>query len=433
MNAALPDDPGAFRREVLARLGLLLLDLVLAVPSLVYILAAMLFSAALNRSKEERAPRLLWGAQPIPSLPALSSMARRIGHVSEVAVIERYARTRDSDFDHLLFSRVTFPGLRRVVNTLLVVCFFARALHRFDIFHYFFEGGILQRTGLRWLELPLLRMCGKRIVMLPYGSDSFIFDQIDLTWRHALMVDYPGLGSLAATIERRIRHATRYADVVVGCLVHIVNLPRWDVLPLTYYPVDTDALQPVWPRTEGPIRIGHAPNHRGAKGTEFVISAVETLRKAGYEIELLLIENRPHSEAMAMLAGCDIVVEQLVFGYALTAMEAMALGKIVITGIDPEAAHYRLFRRYSFLDELPAITASPENLHDCLKRLLTERSRWPEMGRQCRAFAERRHSFSACGEMWDAIYRHVWRRESVDLINFYHPLRKFVGASPRTH
>jgi hypothetical protein len=427
------DNRGTFRRDALRGVGVRLLDVLLSVPGVLYILVAALLAFRGTKSAQER-PRLLWGARPISSLPALSALARRSGHFSEVAVIERYATTQDGDFDHLVFSRTSLPGMRRIANTVLAFRFFARALHRYDIFHYFFDGGILQRTGLWWLEMPLLRFCGKRLVLLPYGSDSFVYDHLsDVTWRHALMINYPALGSFAALIERRIRQATRYADVVVGCLVHVANLPRWDILPLTYYPVDTDSLQPIWPRTEGPVRVGHAPNHRGAKGTEFVIFAVEKLREAGYDIELVLIEGRPHAEAMAMLAACDIVVEQLIFGYALTAMEAMALGKVVITGIDPEASHYRLFRRYSFLDELPAVAASPETIHECLERLLTERSRWPSIGRQSRAFAERRHSFAACGEMWQAIYNHIWRREPVDLINFYHPLGKFLGARPRTY
>jgi hypothetical protein len=434
MSLAGLEDAGAFRREVLRQFGLRLLDAVLSVPGFFYILAAALLALREGAGTQERKPRLLWGARPITSLPALSALARRAGHVSEVAVIERYATTQEGDFDHLVFSRKPLPGMRRIANTVLAFRFFAHALHRYDIFHYFFDGGVLQRTGLWWLEMPLLRFCGKRLVLLPYGSDTFVYDRLpDVNWRHALMINYSALGSFAARIERRIRRATRYADVVVGCLVHVVNLPRWDILPLTYYPVDTDRLQPVWPRTEGAVRIGHAPNHRGAKGTEFIVRAVDELREAGHDVELVLIEGRPHAEAMVMLAGCDIVVEQLIFGYALTAMEAMALGKVVITGIDPEASHYRLFRRYSFLDELPAVAASPETIYNCLKRLLAERSRWPSIGQQCRAFAERRHSFAACSEMWQAIYGRIWRREAIDLINFYHPLGKYLAASRKVH
>jgi glycosyltransferase involved in cell wall biosynthesis len=216
--------------------------------------------------------------------------------------------------------------------------------------------------------------------------------------------------------------------VVVGCLVHVANLPRWDILPLTYYPVDTEKLQPVWPRTEGRVRIGHAPNHRGAKGTEFVIAAVEALRRAGRDLELVLIEGLAHDDAMALLAECDIVVEQLVFGYALTAMEAMALGKVVITGIDLEAPSYRIFRRYSYLDELPALAANPEDLSTCMESLLERRREWPAIGRRCRDFVERRHSFAACSEMWAAIYARIWRDEPVDLMNYYHPLRSYLNG-----
>jgi glycosyltransferase involved in cell wall biosynthesis len=423
-------DRGSFRREFLRRQGQRLLDALLAAPGLAYVTIAALLAISTPPRRASGKPRLLWGARPITSLPALSRVARCAGHVSDVAVIELYATTHASDFDHILISRIAIPVLRRIANTLIAYWFFAHALSRYDIFHYFFDGGVLQRTGLWWIEAPLLRLCGKRLVLIPYGSDSFVYDRLPLDWRHALMINYPALGSDAADIEKRIRRETRYADVVVGSLVHVANLPRWDILPLTYYPVDTERLQPVWPRTEGRVRVGHAPNHRGAKGTEFIIAAVEALQHAGRDLELVLVEGRPHSEALELLAGCDVIVEQLVFGYALTAMEAMALGKVVITGIDRDAPNYMLFRRYSYLDELPAATASPETLRGCLERLLEQRSDWPTLGRRCRDFVERRHSFAACGEMWQAVYARIWHGEAIDLMNYYHPLGAGFGATP---
>lgn len=39
-----------------------------------------------------------------------------------------------------------------------------------------------------------------------------------------------------------------------------------------------------------PIVVGHMPNHRGVKGTEFLIDAIERLKSEGVKVELLLIE-----------------------------------------------------------------------------------------------------------------------------------------------
>ncbi len=152
--------------------------------------------------------------------------------------------------------------------------------------------------------------------------------------------------------------------MVVGSLVHIASLPRWDVLPLTAYPIDVEAVDPHPPSVDGTVVIAHSANHRGAKGTEFLIAAVEILRAEGCDVELDLIERVPNTEALERMARADIYVDQLLFGYAMAALEAMALGKVVISGIE-DTPHYRVFRRYSYLDECPIVPASPETIATC--------------------------------------------------------------------
>ena len=102
------------------------------------------------------------------------------------------------------------------------------------------------------------------------------------------------------------------------------------------------------------MRIVHSANHRGAKGTDFLVAAVEQLRAEGHDLELDLIERVPNSEAVARVAAADMYVDQLLFGYAMAALEAMALGKVVISGIE-DTPDYQLFRRYSYLDECPIV------------------------------------------------------------------------------
>lgn len=390
--------------------------------------------AALRRLAARRMekPRLLWGTTPIRSLKLLSTALKRAGYHSETVVLELYGTAAATDFDHLLFS----PGRKgRLTNFVLRALksywFFSAAVFRYDIFHYFFDGGILRHTALGPLELRLLRFCGKRIVLFPYGSDAFVYDTItNPILKHALMTSYARHGNEAARLQARIRRATALSDAVLSCLVHHACLPRWDVLPLTCYPVDVEKLQPQPPRTEGPIRIAHAANHRGVKGTEFLLDAVARLRREGHEIELDVIEGVSNEVALGRIARADLFVDQLVVGYALAALEGMALGKVVVSAIE-RTPDYELFRTYSYLDECPIVPATQRDIYDVLRSLIARRPEWPEIGARSRDYVERRHSFDSHAEMFEAIYDRIWWGRDVDLINFFHPLgRRGRGYRP---
>jgi glycosyltransferase involved in cell wall biosynthesis len=148
---------------------------------------------------------------------------------------------------------------------------------------------------------------------------------------------------------------------------------------------------------------------------------VERLRARGHDVQLDVIERVPNDEALRRVAECDVYVDQLVAGYAYAALEGMALGKVVISAIgDTDAT--RVFRRYSYLDECPIIDASVETIETVLEALIARRGEWPALGREMRAFCERRHSVRANAELWDAILRRIWNGEELNLMHLYHPL-----------
>ena len=98
-------------------------------------------------------------------------------------------------------------------------------------------------------------------------------------------------------------------------------------------------------------------------------------RGEGYDIELDLIERVSNKRPSLRVAAADVYVDQLLFGYAMAALEAMALGKVVISGLE-DTPDYRLFRRYSYLDECPIVPASPETIADVLRDLIADRMQW---------------------------------------------------------
>lgn len=387
------------------------------------ILCYFIFKQSTHKSKSK--PRLLFGVTPIISIAYISRALKNKGYISHTVVLAESSIYKREDFDFVLVPKRVYPKIFRLIfGNALVYFFFMRALWSYDIFHYYFDGGILRHTLLSRAELFILKLCRKKIVLLPYGSDAFVYDLMpNPTWRQALMQEYAQFGNSVNKIQSRIRRMTTSADIVIACLVHFINLPRWDILPLTCYPIDTDKLQPVFPveNRNMQIRIAHASNHRGVKGTVFLIDAVNRLIQDGFNLHLDIIEKMPNSEALNRIQNCDIYVDQLIFGYAQAALEALAFGKVVVSALDDK--ENLLFRRFSYLKECPIISANTENIYEVLKTLILKQKEWNAIGRLSREFAVKRHSFEACSKMYEAIYQSIWWEDlTIDLINFYNPV-----------
>ena len=78
--------------------------------------------------------------------------------------------------------------------------------------------------------------------------------------------------------------------------------------------------------------VVHAPSNREKKGTRCVIEACAEL-----PVELDIVEGVPHDVARERYARADIVVDQLNAGWhGVFALEAMALGKPVVTYLKPD-------------------------------------------------------------------------------------------------
>jgi len=359
------------------------------------------------RGKNTRTkPRLLWGTTSIVSLPMNAQALRNKGYVSHAFALANPGFAVPDGF-HTIIKETGDSGFwnRRVVGTYKAVRFFIAALNTYDIFHFFFTGGILRKTPLMYLEFWLLKLAGKQVIVFPYGSDAFAPSLIPYSqWRDVLVADYPSLLERDKEIVQKLSTYCRDAEVVVGCLVHQATLPRWDALMLTCYPVETDILVPVYPSGKNErLKIFHAPNHRTIKGTSHLIDAVKKLQAEGLNIELDLAERCPHAEVLERMSQADLVVDQLNFGYGLTALEAMALGKMVITGKNPPE-HDRLFEDYG-LNECPAIWSSPGEIEGCLQEIASKPDEWQRLGEQSRSYAERYHSTDAIADNWIAIYK----------------------------
>jgi hypothetical protein len=143
--------------------------------------------------------------------------------------------------------------------------------------------------------------------------------------------------------------------------------------------------------------IAHAPSSRATKGTDIILRALNDLGKRHPNLDVDLIEGVGHNEALRRLARADIVVEKcLGDGYGTTAIEAMALGKPVVTRF----GDYTLDR----VPGLPALSADPDALVEVLGGLIRDGTARARLSAQGRRFAEDRHSLKATALDLERLY-----------------------------
>lgn len=81
-------------------------------------------------------------------------------------------------------------------------------------------------------------------------------------------------------------------------------------------------------------RILHSPSHPAAKGSPQIIEAIDNLKKRGYLIDLVIIQDKSNSEVIKEIQRCDFIVDQAYSDTPLAgfATEAAWFGKPAIVG-----------------------------------------------------------------------------------------------------
>ena len=315
---------------------------------------------------------------------------------------------------------------------------FVYSLFRYDIFFLSFNGFFLWKTLLHRFEPILLKIANKKIVLLPFGGDAYIYKRLRApNLIHVLNQSLPRAAKRQTEIAKRVDRWCKYADFVIPAFMGPDGFGRWDVLIPNSLCVDINN----WKTTkknnmadgrDGLIKLTHSPNFRGFKGTEFVINAVEALKDEGLKVELILLEKMQNEEVKKVLReSSDIHVEQLIFtGFGLNAIEAMATGLPVVSNLEDES-YTRPYRRWSYLNECPLVSSTPERLVEDLRKLVTRPELRKELGKCGRLYTEKYHSYKASQFLFKQVIEHLeGKRDS--LMAMYHPLdSEYLSDEPK--
>ncbi|MDC0156985.1 glycosyltransferase [Verrucomicrobia bacterium] len=393
-----------------------------------------MLTAVVTRFTGRKDKRLVWGEAPIINNVYWARAMEEAGFFSETFT-DQYCWSINKREQYDLVIQEMFW---KIPLRLKYYIGFLYSLFRYDIFFLSFNGFFLWKTLLHRLEPILLKIANKKIVLLPFGGDAYVYRRLRApNLIHVLNQSLPGAARRQVEIAKRVDRWCRHADFVIPAGMGPDGLGRWDVLIPNSLCVDVDS----WKTTkennmadgrDDLIKVTHSPNFRGFKGTEFVIEAVEALKEEGLNVELILLEKMQNEEVKKVLReSSDIHVEQLVFtGFGLNAIEAMATGLPVVSNLEEESIT-RPFRRWSYLNECPLVSSTPERLVEDLRKLVTRPELRKELGRCGRLYTKKYHSYQASQFLFTQVLEYLdGKRES--LMNMYNPLEsEYLSDEPK--
>jgi glycosyltransferase involved in cell wall biosynthesis len=373
----------------------------------------ILLTARRERRRKRDTPRVFWGTIPLISIKYHQQALRLYGYDSVSVVDELYFLTARTDFDHTSWELLDRSRLARRLpmgfkRRIVAYSTFLWALRRCDIFVFYASSMILRYTRLKYRELWLLRLAGKKVVMLAYGGDVQVASRAaNLLYKHALAQDYPEYVRGEKRTLDELEYLSRHADHIVSGVDWVYYMPWWDSLTVGHFAIDMSQWQPSMSPARSrreKVVVLHAPNHREIKGTRFLIRACEELAAEGVPIELELLERVPNTMIHERMAEADIVADQFIIGwYAMFAIEAMSMGKPVLCYLRPDLL--RLHTLYATAGDCPLVNTPPLLIKEVLRELVADPERREEIGRRGREYVEANHSLEAVGSMFDSIFR----------------------------
>jgi glycosyltransferase involved in cell wall biosynthesis len=242
----------------------------------------------------------------------------------------------------------------------------ARLLPQTDVFHFYFGLTLVPKS----LQFPILRALRRKSVFHFLGSD------------------------IRGKSPEELAYAERAGARIVGSYDALRWVPDAEVVPP---PVNLADYRPAPPSDRERPLVVHAPSSRARKGTEHVIAACAQL-----PVELDIVEGLPHEEAKKRFERADIVIDQLNAGwYGLFAVEAMALGKPVLTFLRHETVRRT---EEAFGIEVPIVSTTKDDLADRLRPLVESPAERKRIGAAGRRYVERVHDAAQVADRLLAIY-----------------------------
>jgi len=278
-----------------------------------------------------------------------------------------------------LLIKILFLAFQKLISIL----FFIYALKKYDVFIF-----ASHSTFLRFYDLPILKLAGKKIIYVFHGSDSrppylngaFVPDEKGFGLDDLIRKTYE--------IKTKLRRIEKYADVIINSPpqthFHQKQCVSWLIIGI---PTESSG------RVTGDgqripigntVRILHAPSLPKAKGTYEFRQIIEMLKKKGYKIDYVEVTGLPNQTVLDELTRCDFVIDELYSDTPMAgfAAEAAIFGKPAIIG-----SYCTEIKKDLPSDKIPpSIFCHPDKIAAEIEKLIVDKNLRCRLGKQAKDF-----------------------------------------------
>ena len=244
----------------------------------------------------------------------------------------------------------------------------------------------------------LLKNVNKKFFVLGAGSDAYFWRKGRKRLRYGPFDDTLKYDIKADSFYMQSDKAFKYNKKIVETSDGLIPIlyeyevsyhgcsKRLNTIPL---PINTKAVEYQANSVGSKIVIFHGLSRYGFKGTRHVEEAYGELKKKyPNELELIIEGQLPLDEYLKILRKANVVIDQVnSYSIAMNGLYALAMGKVVIGGSEPEALR-SIGANYS-----PVINVKPtkESIVMAVEKLLASRASIPQLGLEGRKFVEEVH------------------------------------------
>lgn len=200
------------------------------------------------------------------------------------------------------------------------------------------------------------------------------------------------------------QHIYDNIDCAISCLYEYQKVGSkylGEKLEYIGIPIDVEGIkyEPLHIDDKINIAVGIKSEYMSFKGTDRLLNAAKKIEHIHSDkCRVFVLKDLPYTEYMEKLRHSHIVLDQL-YSYtpATNALGAMAMGKVVVSGAEPEF--------YDFVGEKdfkPIINVVPDDdyIFEKLLSLILDKEKLAERGRQSRQFVERHNSSQLVAEKY---------------------------------